>query len=54
MGYSIHISPTALRDLHAAVDYYNEKAENSGYRFADLVDDYLIRIASMPTASSVR
>ena len=54
MGYSIHISPTALRDLHAAIDYYNEKAENLGYRFGDLVDDYLIRIASLPTASSVR
>jgi toxin ParE1/3/4 len=54
MAYSVLISPTALRDLHAAVDYYNEKAENLGYRFADLVDDYFERIASVPNASSVR
>jgi toxin ParE1/3/4 len=54
MAYSILISPAALRDLHAAVEYYNEKAENLGYRFADLVDDYFERIASVPTASSVR
>lgn len=54
MSYAILISPTALLDLQAAVEYYNEKSENLGYRFADLVDDYLTRITSVPTASSVR
>ena len=54
MAYTVFISPTAERDLEAAVDYYNEKAENLGYRFADLVDDYFDRIALVPTASAVR
>lgn len=54
MAYTVFISPTAERDLEAAVDYYNEKAEDLGYRFADLVDDYFDRIALVPTASAVR
>ena len=54
MAYTVFISPAAERDLEAAVDYYNEKAENLGYRFAELVDDYFGRIALAPTASSVR
>ena len=53
-AYIVLISPTAVRDLQTAVDYYNEKAENLGYRFADLWDDYFDRIASVPGASSVR
>ncbi|MEI9945038.1 MAG: type II toxin-antitoxin system RelE/ParE family toxin [Chitinophagaceae bacterium] len=48
------MTPTAIRDLQAAVDYYNEKAENLGYRFADLVDHYYNRIALSPAASSIR
>jgi len=54
MAYIIYVSPTALKDLHVAVEYYNEKSENLGYRFANLVDDYLIRIANFPMASSIR
>jgi toxin ParE1/3/4 len=54
MSYTIFISPTAAKDLQAAIDYYNGKAENLGYRFADLVDDYFDRIALVPMASAVR
>ncbi len=54
MAYTILISPTAQRDLRVAIDYYNDKAENLGYRFSDLVDDYFNRIALVPTASAVR
>lgn len=54
MQYAVFISPTAERDMQAAIDYYNEKAENLDYRFADLVDDYFSRIALIPTASSIR
>ena len=54
MPYNILITPTAEKDLQAAVDYYNEKAGNLGYRFADLVDDYFNRIALVPTASAIR
>lgn len=52
--YTVLITPNAVKDLQAAVDYYNEKAEHLGYRFADLVDDYFERISLVPTASSIR
>ncbi len=54
MPYTVLISPTAAKDLEVAMAYYNEKAENLGYRFADLVNDYFNRIALVPTASAVR
>ena len=52
--YSIYITPTASNDLTDAVEYYNLQAEDLGYRFADLVEEYLNRIALTPTASAVR
>jgi mRNA-degrading endonuclease RelE of RelBE toxin-antitoxin system len=54
MPYTILISPVAAKDLQAVIDYYNEKAENLGYRFFDQVDDYFNRIALVPTASAIR
>lgn len=54
MAFVLTITPTALRDIAVAIEYYNEKAENLGYRFADLLDDYFVRIAAVPTASEVR
>jgi len=54
MPYNVFISPSALRDLDAAIDYYNEKALDLGYRFAGLVNEYLHRIALVPTASAVK
>jgi hypothetical protein len=35
--YSICFTPTADQDLIAAIDYYNQQAEDLGYRFADVV-----------------
>lgn len=52
--YTIYITPTADNDLTDAVQYYNHQAEDLGYRFADLVEAYLNRIALTPTASAVR
>ena len=52
--YTIYITPTADRDLMAAIEYYNLQAEDLGYRFADLVEEYLHRIARTPTASAIR
>lgn len=54
MPYTILITPTAARDLDAAVEYYNLQAEDLGYRFADLVEQYLNRITLTPTASPIR
>jgi hypothetical protein len=34
MRYIVFITSTAIRDLEAAVDYYDGKAENLGSRFA--------------------
>ncbi len=54
MPYLIYVTPTAIRDLEAAIDYYNEQAEGLGARFSDLVQEYFNRIAITPTASAVR
>jgi toxin ParE1/3/4 len=52
--YTNYITPTADRDLTAAIEYYNLQAEDPGYRFADLVEGYVNRIALTPTPSAVR
>ncbi len=54
LRYTIYITPTADMDLLAAIEYYNLLAEDLGYRFADLVEEYLDRIAKTPTASAIR
>lgn len=53
-AYTIYITPTAGNDLADTIEYYNLQAEDLGYRFADLVEEYLKRIALTPTASAVR
>jgi plasmid stabilization system protein ParE len=52
--YTIYITPTADADLLAAIEYYNLQAEDLGYRFAELVEDYLDSISLLPTASAAR
>ncbi|MFT3935608.1 MAG: type II toxin-antitoxin system RelE/ParE family toxin [Chitinophagaceae bacterium] len=52
--YTIYLTPTADKDLLIAIDYYNQQAEDLGYRFADLVEKYIANIALLPTASSIR
>jgi toxin ParE1/3/4 len=51
--YTIYITPTADRDLLDAIDHYNQLAEDLGFRFANLVEEYLNRIALTPTASAI-
>lgn len=52
--YSINITPTALNDIQNGLDYYNIKAINLGFRFADEVDNSLQAIAKMPAAYGYR
>ena len=54
MPYSIFITPTATEDIAAGVEHYNAIATDLGYRFADLLAEYLGRIAELPAASAVR
>ena len=54
MPYTIFVTPTAIDDITAAIEYYNALASDLGYRFADLVADYFERIAELPTSSAVR
>jgi len=54
MPYTISITPTAADDISVAIEYYNSLATDLGYRFADVISDYLERIAMTPTASAVR
>jgi plasmid stabilization system protein ParE len=54
MPYTILVTPTATEDIAAAVEYYNAVAVDLGHRFADLVAEYVDRIAELPTSSAVR
>ena len=54
MSYTIFITPTATEDIAAGVEHYNAIAADLGYRFADLVSEYLSRISELPTASAIR
>lgn len=54
MPYTILVTPTAIDDIDAAIEYYNALAAELGYRFANLIDEYVERIAETPTASAVR
>ena len=54
MAFEILITPTALLDISKAVEYYNTKAYDLGYKFADDVDNNLRLISLMPKAYSIR
>jgi toxin ParE1/3/4 len=54
MPYSISVTPTAIKDIAAAIEYYNALSPDLGYRFADFLATYFDRIAALPTASAVR
>ena len=54
MSYNVFITPTALLDISSAIEYYNLKALDLGYQFADDVDNNIQEIAFMPRAYSVR
>ena len=54
MPYTILITPTAAYDLEAAIEYYNKQAQDLGYRFFFLAEEYFNRIANTPTASAIR
>ena len=54
MTYRILITPTALLDISEAIKYYNTKANNLGYKFADDLENNLTQIALMPKAYSIR
>jgi toxin ParE1/3/4 len=54
MPYIIYVTPTAIRDLSSATEYYNAVSPDLGYRFADIIAEYFERIALLPTATAIR
>ncbi len=54
MVYSSYLTPTALNDIDSAVNYYNDKVTDLGFRFADEVDISLQAIALQPNAYTER
>jgi toxin ParE1/3/4 len=54
MPYTINLTPSGVEDIQSAVDYYNSRSANLGFRFADEVDNSLLAIAKMPEAYSYR
>jgi len=54
MAYEIILSKRALKNIAAAVEYYEKQLQGLGKRFAIEVDNALQAIANMPTAYSYR
>lgn len=54
MPYSINLTPAAVEDIQTAMDYYNSRSVNLGFRFTDEVDNSLQAIAKMPEAYGYR
>ena len=54
MAYIIYITPTALNDIEEAINYYNSKATNLGFKFADDVENNFLVIAQHPNAFAER
>ena len=48
MPHTISLTPAAVEDIQAAMDYYNSRSENLGFRFTDEVDNALQSIAKYP------
>jgi len=54
MPYKIYITPAAIDDIDEAVNYYNAKVADLGFKFADDVEDNLAAIAEHPNAFTER
>lgn len=54
MTYEISITPAALTDISAGVDYYNTKAKDLGYKFADDLENSFRIISLNPRAFTIR
>jgi plasmid stabilization system protein ParE len=54
MTYTINLTPPAVEDIQTAMDYYNSRSPNLGYRFTDEVDNSLQAIAKLPEAYGYR
>ena len=54
MPHTISLTPAAVEDIQAAMDYYNSRSENLGFRFTDKVDSALQSIAKIPAAYGYR
>lgn len=48
----ISITPTALEDLHQAINYYNKQLQGLGTRFENNLNDTFGKIQKMPQAAS--
>jgi plasmid stabilization system protein ParE len=54
MLYEIDITPAALEDIDVGMKYYNSKADDLGYRFADDIEDNIESIRLAPFAFAKR
>jgi hypothetical protein len=54
MIYEIFITPSALLDISEGVEYYNSKADDLDYKFADDIENNLRVISLNSKAFSVR
>ena len=48
MAFRVILSDTALRELEASADWYNERLDGLGRRFIEAVDERLALLAETP------
>jgi len=54
MSFQIILSTTALKELEASVDWYNERQDGLGNRFIDAVDNRLALLSETPDIFPVK
>jgi plasmid stabilization system protein ParE len=54
MTREVFITPAALKDLQAAIDYYNQSAAGLGDKFGETIASFIEKIAENPFASAKR
>ena len=54
MTYTVNLTPVAVEDIQTAMDYYNSRSPNLGYRFTDEVENSLQAIVKLPEAYGYR
>ena len=54
MAYTLYITPTAIKDIEEALEYYNSKVSDLGFRLTDDVEYNLDSISQNPYAFAER
>ncbi len=54
MNYTVYVTPNALLDISEAIVYYNLKAKDLGFKFADDVENHINEITFLPKGYTIK